>query len=458
MPTATSPRRPALLRRTLGAWSTACLLLCAGSTLAVGGCQQRRDPTPTLTQDQWRRVQENLLETAPSPQFPVDAVFGEQVRLIGWDMEEGSVAAGERFAMTFYWEVLQANPNERWQIFVHLDGSGRQNLDHDAIGGIYPSVYWQTGQIIQDRVEGELSNALGDGTIEVFVGLFRENDRLEVSRAGLGTVADDGRLGVGSFSATWNPPDYSIRRATGAITIDGALDEPAWRRAPQTSRWVNPNDGAATPLESWAKLLWDDEYLYVGMYAEDPDIAAAMTDRDQNLWEEEEVLEIYIDTGGDGRNYLEFQINPQNAVFDARFPRPTNRDLEPARAWNLEALETAVAIDGVLNDASEPDRSWTAEVRIPWTSLPDADQVLPLENGREFRLNFYRYDRSTGRPTTYYAWSPIGGGSFHKPERFGVARLQGNPRRRAIEPAPDGATGIVVQPPAATEGSGTATP
>lgn len=400
------------------------------SGLALGACQKRAEPVPTLTQDQWRRVQENLLSEAPAElAHPVDAVFGEVVRLVGWEIEPATPEAGEDATLVFYWEVLQAT-DQRWQIFVHLDaGSSRQNLDHEAIGGIYPSRYWEPGQIIRDEVKAELIAGLGEGTVSVYAGFFREDDRLEVTRAGQGMVEADGRLRVGQFDTTWTAPSYQVRRTNAPITIDGILDEPAWARARQTDNFVSPNDGSEMELETWAKVLWDDTHLYIAMRAEDPDIWSTLTQRDGDLWDEE-VLEVYLDPGNNGQNYLEFQINPLNTVFDAVFAQATNRDLPAARAVDIAGVETAVQIEGTLDNRSDEDTAWIVEMKFPFASLPSSTGAPG--SGETMRANFYRYDRSGTADTRYFAWSPVGGGTFHNPDRFGVMTFQGGARRRPV--------------------------
>lgn len=411
-------------------WIPALLLLAIAFTSAA--CQKMQEPVPSLTQDQWRRVQENLLEAEPSDvMHPVDAVFDEKFRLIGWDISPERVEVGQEFTLTFYWEVLEET-NQRWGIFVHLDAATRQNIDHEAIGGIYPTPYWERGQIIRDEFTATLSTGMGDGDVAVLTGFWRDDARLPVSREGGATEEEDGRLNIGTFSAQWQAPEYRIRRANGTITIDGNLDEPAWRRAEQTDAWVNPNDGSPVDLTSWAKVLWDDENLYVGLFAEDPDVFASITERDGDLWDEE-VLEVYIDGMSNGRDYLEFQINPVGTVFDAFFAQHVDRDLPRARAQNIAGLETAVSVDGTVDNRDDRDRSWTAELKIPMASLPSFID-LPPSNGDTIRLNFYRYDRSNDDPTRYLAWSPVGGGSFHQPDRFGIGRFQGAPARRPAAP------------------------
>ena len=190
-------------------------------------------------------------------------------------------------------------------------------------------------------------------------------------------------------------------------------------------------------------MLWDDDNLYVGIFSRDTDIWASLTERDDTLWEEE-VVELYLDPQRTGSDYLELQFNPLGAVFDALFPSPRNRVWEQAAQHTVEGMEVAVHVNGSVDNRDDRDRSWSVEVRIPLTSLPGLANTPP-RNGDQIRANFYRYDRNGATPeapdsgtTVTAAWSPVGGGTFHNPERFGLATFRGNPRRTTPTPTDQG--------------------
>ncbi len=400
------------------------------ATLALASCQRIEPPTPIPTADQWRRVQENLLDEAPTPQHVVGAEFDGQVRLIGWDVEPASVEVGDEATFTFYWEVLDTF-DENWSIFVHLDSNTRQNLDHAAIQNLYPTMHWEAGQIIRDVVTTEIVDDTQPGAVRVLLGFFRGSDqRLTVTNPGSGTVQEDGRLLVGDFPVTWTAPTYEVAWATSPITVDG--DDNEWARIARTSNWVDPVSGdPVSGLHSWAKLLRDETSLYVWMHARDLDIWSTLTSRDANLWEEE-VLELYLDPGQDGRDYVELQLNPLNTVFDAHFDDPANRDLAAARQFTIEGLETAVSVSGTLDDRTDRDRRWTAEVRIPIASVPGLAEAL--DGNLPVGMNLYRYDRPEGEDPSMVAWSPVGAGTFHNPVRFGSLTFAAQPPRPAVQP------------------------
>ncbi|MCA9548146.1 MAG: hypothetical protein KC613_27265, partial [Myxococcales bacterium] len=84
--------------------------------LAFTGCQEYAEPT--LTPAQQKKVQAHLLTAAPQPQHPVGAVFGDQVKLVGYDLDKAQVKPGDTLTVTWYLEGL-AEPMGDNMPFVH---------------------------------------------------------------------------------------------------------------------------------------------------------------------------------------------------------------------------------------------------------------------------------------------------------------------------------------------------
>ena len=78
------------------------------------------------------------------------------------------------------------------------------------------------------------------------------------------------------------PKSYDCHRVKKPLTIDGKLDDPAWKKAPWTDDFVDI-EGDAKPkprFRTRMKMLWDATYLYVGAELEEPDIKANLTQHD----------------------------------------------------------------------------------------------------------------------------------------------------------------------------------
>jgi len=62
-----------------------------------------------------------------------------------------------------------------------------------------------------------------------------------------------------------SPRGYVCRHTTAPINVDGLLDEATWANAPWTSDFVDIlGDARPKPrFRTRAKLLWDDDYLFI---------------------------------------------------------------------------------------------------------------------------------------------------------------------------------------------------
>src|ERR1041385_2474927 len=89
------------------------------------------------------------------------------------------------------------------------------------------------------------------------------------------------------------PKRVVVPKLTGAITMDGELNEPVWKKAAVLEPFYH-NDGSGAEREHTTVRLWyDDAALYLGWTCTDVDIQATFTNRDSRFWEEE-VVEFFI--------------------------------------------------------------------------------------------------------------------------------------------------------------------
>ena len=226
------------------------------------------------------------------------------------------------------------------------------------------------------------------------------------------------------------PPTYACGRADGTITVDGALDDAAWKSAPWTEDFIDivGAQGKEPPaLRTRAKLLWDDENLYVAAELTDPRVAATIRQRDEQLYREQ-AFEVFIDPGGDGKDYLELQINPLNTVCDLSLDKPYGDKGTANIAFNIAGLRSAVRVKGTVNEPSNVDEGWTVELAIPWAAVKalSADTVAPPGRGERWRVNLARMrapEPVQGVKGTIRrdmsVWAAQGAVNMHLPERWG---------------------------------------
>ena len=236
----------------------------------------------------------------------------------------------------------------------------------------------------------------------------------------------------------WAPATYVCPRLASAPVIDGVPDEAAWQAAPWSSPFTDIQGPLADPPRhlTHVRLGWDDTHLYVAARLDEPHVWATLSERDAVIYHDND-FELFIDPDSDNHLYGELEINALGTVWDLLLARPY-RDGGPAiDAWDIAGLQSAVAIDGTLNDPSDVDRGWSVELAIPWHVLGAiAGRTCPPEPGDVWRLNFSRVqwrtevaggayrkivDERTGKPLPEdnWVWSPQGLIAMHCPEMWG---------------------------------------
>jgi hypothetical protein len=218
---------------------------------------------------------------------------------------------------------------------------------------------------------------------------------------------------------------YVATKIAKPIKIDGKLDEAAWKTAPSTGLFVDTLTGNASPVSTEAKLLWDNQNLYIAFENADTDIWSTLTVRDDKLWTQEAV-EVMIDADGNGKSYIELQVAPNGTIFDTYLPtyRKYEDSIDPKAkpySWNSK-LKSAVKVDGTLNKRDDQDKGWAVEMALPLADVNGLDKPgvkLPPAVGDVWRANMFRLDSPKDKPQVAVGWNPPMVGDFHKLDRFG---------------------------------------
>lgn len=404
------------------------IMICLG--LGISACQDVEQPTVVLTQAQWADVQKHILSEEPQPKYRVGAKFEDKIELIGFDVSE-PLTAGKPATFTWYWRAL-TDVSDNWKVFVHFDSSGRpfrQNLDHTPVKDLFPTSKWKKGNIIKDVQEVTMRSDWPDGPAIPYFGLYRADKRLAPTGDVSTTKEAQPRvigptLKVSGTAVKETPkPTYAVRiqkNDATTISVDGKLDEPQWDNIPAFT--LSPL-GNAPRTATLVKAFITEDTLYVGAQLDDKNAWGTLENRDDSTWTQE-VFELFLDPDGDGQDYLELQITPQGTIFDANFKKRLGQgegtreaQIDAAKAFNLEGLESKVLVDGTINDASDEDKGWTIEFKLPLSSIPGVK--MPVGAGAKWAVNIYRFDRPDEKTSHAYGWSTAPRGDFHQVDKFG---------------------------------------
>lgn len=249
---------------------------------------------------------------------------------------------------------------------------------------------------------------------------------------------------------------YTAFRTVDEIKVDGNLDELTWQRVPQSPRFVDLIRGHETVHDTRAAVTWDDQFLYVAYWIEDPFVSAHITRRDAPVYTDNDV-ECFL---AFENAYYEFEINPYGTLYEGLFVWQSEYDKQGFSnvpeldrssegvtsqefngvgfkshprgkryaflKWDFPGVKTAVAIEGTLNDQTDRDRGWTVELAFPWSGMQvialGDERAIPPNHGDIWRMDFSRFNQFKEAPPVRdsqgWAWSPHGCWDSHIPEVF----------------------------------------
>jgi len=207
------------------------------------------------------------------------------------------------------------------------------------------------------------------------------------------------------------------RWAAHPIKIDGKLDEAEWQKAQVLKDFALYWQRRPAKTATKARLLWDDQFLYFSAEMEDSDLYADVKEHNGMIWSND-VIELFVKPAQDRLAYYEFQVSAANTQLELFFPSRGSGGYHRFAPLTKLGIESAVQLQGTLNDWRDKDTGWTAEGRIPLTAFETSGNRPRA--GDKWRFAFCRYDYSAAfeRPEIS-STAPLTQSDFHRYEDYG---------------------------------------
>jgi hypothetical protein len=156
---------------------------------------------------------------------------------------------------------------------------------------------------------------------------------------------------------------YTLRQGE-KIVLDGELNDAAWARAAVLDRFweLSPQDKVEARVRTEARFARDDHALFVAVRAFDPDMSQlrAPFARRDNVLRDQDMIVLNVDPVGNRKFAHFFRVNPRGSVGDGLYNEDSgSEDFSP----DFEFEVVTGRFDG----------GWTAEFRIPFSSLRYGD-------------------------------------------------------------------------------------
>ncbi len=237
------------------------------------------------------------------------------------------------------------------------------------------------------------------------------------------------------------PRQYITYKAIEELKIDGLADEDSWKKASWSDTFIDIEGKKEPTYKTQMKMLWDDTCLYFFAKMDEPHVWGTLKKRDTVIFYNND-FEIFIDPDGDTHNYMEFEMNTLNTIWDLFLTKPYRNHGKVLDSWDIQGIKTGVRIDGTLNNSSDIDQGWSVEIAIPWEVLKEANTHNNIPVKEFWRLGFSRvnweFDVTDGRysrkknekgdylPEYNWVWSPQWVINMHEPEKWGYVYFSDN--------------------------------
>ena len=175
-----------------------------------------------------------------------------------------------------------------------------------------------------------------------------------------------------------------IHKSKSPLQIDGDLSD--WK-TPFSREFVIHNSGNKPKQSTVALLSWDKNYLYIAYNCIDSEIVGKARKQDSPLFETDDLVEIFIDPDGNGKDYVEVGVNAFNSNYDVLI-QCTAKECDGRKSnmsFTIKGLQTASKIT---------EFGYTVEIAIPFSSLDEITNgnFKTPKNGTIWKGNLFRID------------------------------------------------------------------
>ncbi len=214
--------------------------------------------------------------------------------------------------------------------------------------------------------------------------------------------------------------EYVIRRAKSKPALDGNWDGQTWANAETLKLTHYYRDKEHKPIVN-AKLLFDDDGLYIMFRVEDRYIRSLCTQYQQQVCCDS-CVEFFVQPSPDA-GYFNFEMNCGGTMLlyyiqdQTRTKTGFEKYTEVTNDW-LDKIIKYHSMPDVVEPEIETPTTWINAYFVPFDLFKAYITDLPNPAGQTWRGNFFKCADKTSHPH-WLSWSlvdePL---NFHRPECF----------------------------------------
>ena len=183
---------------------------------------------------------------------------------------------------------------------------------------------------------------------------------------------------------------------TSSLPFSAEMTAPAWKNAPAYAFYKTAGtleDFYRLPKEkAVVKLLYDDNYLYVGVRLQDSEVVSSGKSNQTFLFALGDTVEVFLKPAGE-KYYWEIYGTPGKLTSCFYFRSRGVAGLSECYQYPLPAIKVDAVIDGTFNNWRDRDKGWKLLIAIPLKELRKHGLKFTTEENWTILVARYNYSR-----------------------------------------------------------------
>jgi hypothetical protein len=208
------------------------------------------------------------------------------------------------------------------------------------------------------------------------------------------------------------------------ITIDGKLDEPQWQNVtqyPLTLPRDRQQNGMTIKENGHAMFCRDANYLYLGVKFRDSDVIATGKGDNMHHYNLGDVCELFAKPLNQPY-YWELYVTPTGQKTAFFFPFKGHIPIAIDNDF-CQAMQVAANVSGTVNNSSDTDKGWTAEIAVPLKQLDKYAAKFKAGQSWTTLVGRYNYSKSIESDPALSAMPEISVTSWHSTHEYAIIEL-----------------------------------
>jgi hypothetical protein len=220
------------------------------------------------------------------------------------------------------------------------------------------------------------------------------------------------------------PMNYEVQKLGSPIKLDGDWEKEVWKNVPALEIKNYMGEKPEHLPRAQAKLLYDDNNLYVIFRVEDQYVRAVATEYHGAVWEDSCAEFFFTPSTDISQGYFNIEMNAGGTMLFNHQMKP-REDKVLVTETDCDQVEIFHSQPKIIDPEITKPTTWILEYRVPFAVIEKYAPFTKPSLGVTWKANFYKCGDETSHPH-WITWSVVDRPQpdFHRPEYFGTLEFK----------------------------------